>query len=431
MFNSKQELLSKIRLGEDSLLELKEVRLDGRRVVDPNRNSVADELAAFANGHGGVCVLGVRDKPREVIGIPEDGVAAVEAFVRDICHVSIDPPLAPRIECMTMPNAEGVEVPVVRVDVPTSLFVHRSPGGYRHRVGSSKPAMSTEYLARMFQQRSQTRIVRFDEQVVAKAGLDDLSPEYWQRFRTERTGDDRDGLLTKLHMAVADVDGTLRPTVAGLLMAAEEPREWMPNAFVQAVAYRGTEIQPSGMDAPYQLDAADLSGPLDRQIVDACHFVAKNMRVEAFKDIGRLDRPQFDMSAVFEAIVNAVAHRDYSVYGSKVRMRLFENRLEIYSPGGLPNTLEVESLPHVQASRNETLTSLLAKCPVPDKPWLATNRQTMMDRRGEGVPIILENSKRLSGKEPEYRVFDRAELRLTIYAANNARAVSNAELYAD
>ena len=418
MFNNKQELLAKIRLSEDSLLELKEVGLKGRRVVDPHRNSLADELAAFANAHGGVCLLGVRDKPREVIGIPEDGVAAVEAFVRDICHVSIDPPLAPLIECFTLPNADGVEVPVVKVDVPTSLFVHRSPGGYRHRIGSSKPAMSTEYLARMFQQRSQTRIVRFDEQVVAGASLDDLSSQYWKRFRTERTGDSRDGLLAKLHMATTDVDGILKPTVAGLLMAAEDPREWMPNAFVQAVAYRGTEIRTSGMDAPYQLDAADLSGPLDCQVVDACHFVAKNMRIEAFKDMGRLDRPQFDMAAVFEAIVNAVAHRDYAVYGSKVRLKLFENRLELYSPGGLPNTLEVESLPHVQASRNETLTSLLGKCPVPDKPWLTTNRQTMMDRRGEGVPIILENSKRLSGKEPEYRVFDRAELRLTIYAAS-------------
>ena len=419
MFNSKQELLARIRLSEDSRLELKEVRLDGRRVVDPNRNSLADELAAFANAHGGVCVLGVRDKPREVIGIPDEGVSAVEAFVRDICRVSIDPPLAPLIECFTLPDAQGAEVPVVKVNVPTSLFVHRSPGGYRHRIGSSKPAMSTEYLARMFQQRSQTRIIRFDEQVVAKATLDDLSPDHWKRFRTERTGDDRDGLLTKLHMAATDVDGVLRPTVAGVLMAAEDPREWMPNAFVQAVAYRGTEIHAGDTDFPYQLDAADLTGPLDRQIVDACQFVAKNMRVAAFKDVGRSDWPQFDMAAVFEAIVNAVAHRDYSVYGSKVRLRMFEDRLELYSPGGLPNTLEVESLPHVQASRNETLASLLAKCPVPDRPWLTTSRQTMMDRRGEGVPIILENSKRLSGKEPEYRLFNRAELRLTIYAATH------------
>lgn len=103
--------------------------------------------------------------------------------------------------------------------------------------------MPTQYPARMLQQRSQTRIVRFDEQVVAKATLDDLSPEYWSRFKTERTGDDRDGLLTKLHMAATDVDGILKPTVAGMLMAAEDPRGWMPNAFVQAVTYRNTEMR--------------------------------------------------------------------------------------------------------------------------------------------------------------------------------------------
>lgn len=73
---------------------------------------------------------------------------------------------------------------------------------------------------------------------------------------------------------------------------------------------------------------------------------------------------QFDMLAVFEAITNAVAHRDYSMAGSKVRLRLFENRLELYVPGPLVNTMTPESLPHRQASRNEAITSLLARCPV-------------------------------------------------------------------
>ena len=79
MFNSKQELLSKIRLGEDSLLELKEVRLDDSRAVDPNRNSVADELAAFANAHGEVCPLGVQDKSRN----PKDaGIRRTQPNIR-------------------------------------------------------------------------------------------------------------------------------------------------------------------------------------------------------------------------------------------------------------------------------------------------------------------------------------------------------------
>ncbi len=142
------------------------------------------------------------------------------------------------------------------------------------------------------------------------------------------------------------------------------------------------------------------------------------MRVEASKSGGRRDLPQYDMVAVFEALVNAVAHRDYSIEGSKIRLRLFADRLELYTPGGLPNTMTVESLAFRQASRNETITSLLAKCPVPaDIPGLETPRATMMDRRGEGVAILLERSERLSGKRPLYELPDESELRLTIYAA--------------
>ena len=142
------------------------------------------------------------------------------------------------------------------------------------------------------------------------------------------------------------------------------------------------------------------------------------MKIAAVKDQGRSDRPQYDMSAIFEAIVNAVAHRDYSIHGSKIRLRLFENRLEIYSPGTIANYMTIESMANLQSARNEVVCSLLAKCLVPDKPWLQTGRRTLMDKRGEGVPIILDNSLKLSGKEPEYRLIGDAELMLTIYAAD-------------
>jgi predicted HTH transcriptional regulator len=143
------------------------------------------------------------------------------------------------------------------------------------------------------------------------------------------------------------------------------------------------------------------------------------MKIGGVKRIGRKDMPQFDMVAVFEALVNAVAHRDYSLHGSKIRLRLFADRLELYSPGALPNTLEPESLPYRQVARNETLASLLARCPIPtDAGWIETNRTTFMDRRGEGVPVILARSAKLSGRIPEYRLIDDSELLLVIYAAN-------------
>ncbi len=101
MFNSTAELLEKIRLGEDTFLELKEVRFAGQRVSAPHRDGLADELAAFANGRGGVCVLGV-DDAREVLGVPLDRLDLVEDFVRQVCLDTIQPPLAPVIERLTL-----------------------------------------------------------------------------------------------------------------------------------------------------------------------------------------------------------------------------------------------------------------------------------------------------------------------------------------
>ena len=339
-------------------------------------------------------------------------------FVTEICADSIEPPLESYVlDRQTLPAADDRAVEVVKVAVPSSLFVHRSPGGYLHRVGDAKRTMSTEFLARTFQQRSQTRLIRFDEQVVGGAQLDDLAPALWERFSTPRSDPDRDTLLTKLGMAARRQDGTLGPTVAGALMSSEAPHQWLRNAWIQAVAYRGESVTAPGTSRAYQLDAADIVGPLDRQIIEACRFVAKNMRVAAIKSVGRVDRPQFDMAAVFEAVVNAVAHRDYGIHGAKIRLRLFQNRLELFSPGGLVNSLTVDALRYRQTARNETLCSLLTKCRAPDEPWLTIDRSHFMETRGEGVPTILDNSAELAGREPEYRVLDEAELMLTIYAA--------------
>lgn len=415
MYDNHVDLIEKIRLGEDSFLELKEVRLAGSRITAPHRDSLADELAAFANSRGGVCVMGVDDH-REVVGIPLDRLDVVEDFIREICIASVTPSLSPIIERLTLSSSTGEQLPVIKVEIVRSLFVHRSPSGYMHRVGSAKREMEPEYLARQFQQRSQARIIRFDEQPVPGATLDDLQTELWQRFASPRINDSREVLLDKLAMARLDTDGVLRPTITGILLAAKDPRQWLPNAFIQAVAYRGTEILPQG-DQTYQLDAQDISGPLDQQVLGGCHFVKKNMRVSASKQEGRHDVPQFDLTAVFEALVNAVAHRDYAIHGAKIRLRVFADRLEIYSPGMIPNTMTVDSLPYRQAARNEEITSLLAKCSVPEQDRDLSGRSAMMDKRGEGVQIILDSSERLSGIRPTYLLVDESELMLTINSA--------------
>ena len=265
--------------------------------------------------------------------------------------------------------------------------------------------------ARMFQQRSQARLIRFDEQTVPGTTLDDLNPKLWNRFRTVLSPKEDQEFLEKMKLIAKDEDGVTRATVSGVLMASDAPESFLSSAFIQAVCYRGTE-----RNAAYQLDAKDITGPLDVQIRDACKFVEKNMRVYAIKAPNRIETPQFSMNAVFEALANAVAHRDYSVYGSKIRLHLYSDRLEIFSPGSIPNTMSIESISERQSARNELLSSLLARCPM-TVDAAGSQRNYIMDKRGEGVPIIMTESERLSGRRPVYRLLDDSELLLTIFAA--------------
>lgn len=402
-----KELLFHIRLGEDSSIEFKSVHLDGRRIQSPHKDSMAHEIAAFANGQGGRMVLGVDDKSREVVGIADDQVAKVEEWVVTISQQAIEPPVRLDTRLLQLPDRTGELKTVIYVEIPRSIMVHASQGRYYQRAGSTKQEMKPEVLMRLFQQRSQSRLIRFDETLVPGTTLADIDRSLVSRFLRHDTPE-RDQ-LRKLHLSATD-SGETGLSLTGTLLLTQEPTQWLGNAYIQCVAYSRME-----RDADDQLDAADFTGPLDQQINGAFEFVRRNMRVQAVKKVGRHDIPQYDLGAVFEAIVNAVAHRDYSMTGRRIRLHLFADRLELYSPGGLPNSLSLDGLMENTVTRNETVVNLLSRY---YNAREEAGRQALIERRGEGVPKIIKASEALSGKRPEYRLIDEDELLLTIYAAS-------------
>ena len=415
-------LVRRIGLGEDSTLEFKSVDVSGGRVGAPKKGGFADELAALANGRGGTVLLGVEDGTRRILGIPLEELDAVEGWVREICNDSIEPALDADIRKVELEDAVGRLVPVLRVDVSRSLFVHRSPGGYFRRIGSSKREMPPEALARLFQERSYSRLIRFDESAVPGTAPSDLDYGLTRRFleedgidgpppSPEESAEETGAGLRKLRVVADDPDGAARLTLAGVLLCTTEPQRWLSHACIQAVAYAGAQT-----DVDYQTDARDIGGPLDAQVAEALHFVRRNVLVRATKETARSETPPFSERAVFEALVNAVAHRDYSMHGARIQLHLFGDRLEFHVPGALANTLTPDSLHLRQANRNELVVSLLARCPA--SPGVGRTR--LMDRRGDGVPIIRRECRALSGRFPEYRLIDDAELRLTIWAADAA-----------
>ena len=399
-------LLQQLELGEDSRVEFKETVFSGSRVRAPHRDAIADELAAFGNTIGGTLIFSVSDTG-EVQSMNREQMDMLEAFVREICSDSIRPPVAFVTQRFALPDGSFVLV----VEVAQSTLVHRSPGGYLSRQGSAKRELSSEALNRLFQQRGRSGLFGPDEAIVAATGSNSLDETLVDRFLSSRATEQPPAQLTKLGLVREDDSGVTRATVAGVLLCTASPDEHLRGATIEAVRYRGTVLG----SAP-QHDAASITGPLDRQIRDAVNFVRLNTRVAARKAPGRVETPQFSPRAVFEAIVNAVVHRDYSMENAKIRLFVFDDRLELYSPGALPNTLPIEAMRNRQATRNETLASILRRLEVGDIVG-AGDRQYFLEQRGEGVPIIYEETRELTGRDPEYELLGGAELRLTIPSA--------------
>lgn len=318
-------LLRRLELGEDSRVEFKEATFSGDRVVTPPRERIADELAAFANTFGGALIFSVTDagEPRR---LDRRQMGALERFVSEICSDSIQPPLPFVTEKVPLPDGLSTLV----VEIERSALVHRSPGRYLSRRGSSAREMSPEALDLLFQRRGRSGMAGPDERIVNGTGRNTLDSALVDRFLSSRAPQPADAELVKLGLLREDDAGILRTTVAGVLLCTEQPHDHIPGAVIEAVRYRGTT-----QGSAEQHDAKTVTGPLDSQIRQAVNFVRLNTRVAARKAPGRVEVPQFDPRAAFEAIVNAVVHRDYGRANQKIRLFLFDDRLELYSPGAL------------------------------------------------------------------------------------------------
>ena len=394
MFDTRDQILNQLRAGEDGRAEFKEVRFGDRGVLAPNTQELAGELVAFANAEGGTVFLGVDDSGA-VRGIPLDQVDMVEQWLLNVATHNCDPPIRLVIRKALLPSAAGDEEHVLLAEVPRGLYVHRtSSGRYYTRIGSTKQDLTPPELARLFQQRGREYV--FDEQPILAATVEDLSRNRLEAFFGRSPTIPWLDLLRNTRVIFQDEDEMDRPTVAGLLVFATEPTEFLASGAIEAAYYRGTRLSSDEL-----IHAERLAGPVSDQIDAGIAFVARFMQTG--------DSPQYDIDVVDEAIVNAVAHRDYAIAGSKIRLFLFADRLELYSPGKLPNTITIDDMAYRTFTRNQLLVSFLSR--------IRSKRtgQVFLESRGEGVRKILEDGEAHSGRRPKYELFG-DELRLTLWA---------------
>ena len=205
-------LLQQLQLGEDSLVEFKEVGFSGKRIQEPRRETVADELAAFGNTIGGTLIFSVSDAG-EVRSMNRAQMDLLEAFIGEICSDSIRPPLAFVTQRLALPDGSFVLV----VEVAQSSLVHKSLGGYLARQGSSRRELSPDALNHLFQQRGRSGLSGPDEAIVARTGPNTLDETLADRFLSSRATEPTAIQLAKLGMVREDDSGVTRATVAGAL----------------------------------------------------------------------------------------------------------------------------------------------------------------------------------------------------------------------
>ncbi len=398
MFDTPDQILRQLRAGEDSRAEFKELRFGERGVISPNTEDLAGEMVSFANAEGGTIFLGV-DDDGDIVGVPREKSQLVEQWVLNVATQNCDPPLRPEVrrEALPVPGENGLSI--ILVTVPQGLFAHCTAGGrYYVRLGSTKRRLTPPELARLFQERGRGYV--FDEQQVFSGAVENLD---WNRLEAFFGRSPRIpwlDLLRNTRVTICDQGGVDRPTVAGLLAFSSDPAGLLPSAYVEAACYGGTRLSSDDLVHAERL-AGPVSDQIDAGIAFVMHFMSAGRTAEGM-DV-------YDIDVVDEAIVNAVAHRDYSVSGSKIRLFLYADRLELYSPGKLPNGLTIEEMPYRTFTRNQLLVSFLSK--------MRSKRtgQVFLESRGEGVRKILEDGEAHAGRRPEYELFGN-ELRLTIWA---------------
>lgn len=359
---------------EDQWLDRKSVRTTARQL--------GDSLVGFANAEGGLLVVGIH-------GGQVEGVGSAESRVNDWRQAAVDftePPVRHKFELVPCTNSAGDADHIVAIEVESSERVHTNVRGETYlRIGDENRRLGViEAQELRFDKGEST----FDGSPVANAGLSDLDAERIDRYLRKIRASSSETALPARGLVV-ERRRVVRPTVAGLLILAPAPQREFPEAFVRLLRYRGSSRE-TGARANVIADRR-LEGPIPAQI-DAVRRLLKRWLPAAT----RLERAgRFAASTLIpedvwlEAVVNAVTHRSYSIGGDHVRVELFDDRLEVESPGRLPGLVRLDNIRSTRFARNPRIARALSD--------LGYGREL-----GEGVNRMFEEMNRVGLPDPIY-----------------------------
>ena len=339
------ELLETIARGEDSRHQFKQ--------DVTNATSLASEIAAFANSGGGQIFIGVADDGSlHALDLPS--AARLNQLISNTASTNVRPAINPYTENVSVGN--GIVLVVTIPDGLSKPYVDNT-GAIWVKSGSDKRRVTArEEMQRMFQN---AQLVHGDDVPVAGTSASDVNIHYFRQFFAKRFGMDFDEQDLSLEQVLTNMrllnNGLL--TVSGVLLFGNDPTPLVPAFHVKAVCYPGKTIHVS-----QYTDSGDIYGRIDQQFEQSMSFILRNLhrtqQGQGVNSEGILEVPRI----VFEELLaNALIHRDFFV-SAPIRIFMFDDRIEIISPGNLPNSLTVANIRSGNSNmRNPILASYATK----------------------------------------------------------------------
>jgi ATP-dependent DNA helicase RecG len=369
-----QRLITK---GEGQFLEFKPGAM--------RPTELAASLAAFANADGGTLLLGVLER--------SDGTPVIEGvgnrkLAVDHLHTAAGL-CSPKLELTPPEEIEVGDLLVLAVTVPAGLRqVYSADGRYVVREGSFRRTLGAEEIRGLLTRRG---LFAYDTMAVPGAIRSDLDPElvrrYVERYRSGRRMD-ADALLEARELLVRP-DGDRQtapvPSVAGMLLLGKDPQRFFPQARMAVVQYAGTEMGERFLKR-------EIEGTLPSQLEEAVAWLARaTLHAVELRGSTRLDRDEFPPEALRETVLNALAHRDYSLRGDRIRIYVFADRIEVHSPGGLGGPMRLDNLLERRWSRNATLVQGLVALDLIEELGFGLDRMVAaMAEAGLPAPVFKE-----------------------------------------
>ena len=339
------ELLEIAARGEDSRHQFKD--------DVTNAASLAGEMVALANSGGGKIFIGIADDGT-IHAHDAPHVRRLNQLIGNAASTLVRPPINPLTE--NVPVASGVVVVVTIADGISKPYMDNN-GVIWVKTGSDKRRVTArEELQRMFQT---AQLVHGDDVPISGTSIADIDLDYFRRFFRSRYEQDLEEQGQSLAQVLSNMrllsDGAL--TVSGILLFAKDPQVFLPVFHAKAVCYPGNDIH-----ATTYLDSADIVGRIQTQFEEGLSFILRNLRREqmdqGINTTGEVEIPRIVLE---ELMANALIHRDYFV-SAPIRVFVFDDRVEIISPGHLPNNLTVANIRSGNSNiRNPILTSYATK----------------------------------------------------------------------